>query len=96
MIKNIIIAILFITSLFSGSSLSIVIKDNKKIGTENYELKEDIERHRELIQASTEELRDCKIERNEYRTYVGEYELKVRKSYYHTGASLEEILKTTE
>ena len=63
MIKNIIIAILFVTTLFFGSLSFALIQNNIEISIENNDLDEELALYENIINSAAEELRDCKKER---------------------------------
>ena len=86
MIKNTIIVFLLIATIFLGSLSFALIQSNIKISIENNDLDEELALYEDIINSAAEELRDCKIERLDYQTYIGAYELRQRKRFYNTEA----------
>ena len=87
MIKELTIAFLFIATIFLGSLSFALIQSNVKISIENNDLDEELALYEDIINFAAEELRDCKIERNEWRSYYGGiYGLEQARRYYNTPA----------
>lgn len=87
---------LFITTLIFASLFSITLNSEEKLSLENYEYQQDISAFKILVDAYTEELRECSSELYEYWKYIGSYELDQRRKLYNTPAiDWEEIATST-
>ncbi len=85
----------FFTTMTFANLFSIFFNHNETIEIENYELKEDLSDYGSIINVAVEELKDCRKERMEYRTYIGAWELERRKIFFTQPAIDWEELETT-
>jgi len=86
MFKIIALTLFISTLLFLGLFVR-VIELNHDIGLEIYNLKRDLNDHKVTIDSTTDALRECRMERSEWRLYFGgTYGLSQARRYFNAPA----------